>query len=53
MFARTSRLSIEVLWEEGESKTMANYVLAAVQSQKPRLRGQVKGPWQLVPSGNN
>ena len=27
---------------------MANYVLAAVQYRKPQLKGQLKGPWQLV-----
>ena len=39
---------IEFLWEEGDPKSMANYVLAAAQYRKPELKGALKGAWQLV-----
>lgn len=38
---------IEVLWEEGDPKSMANYALAAVHYRKPELKGALKGVWQL------
>ena len=39
---------VEFLWEEGDPKTMANYVMAAVQYRRPELRGRLKAAWQLV-----
>ena len=39
---------VEFLWEEGDPKTMANYVMAAVQYRRPELRRNLKGAWQLV-----
>lgn len=39
---------IEFLWEEGDPKTMANYVVAAVQYRRPELKGALKGAWQLA-----
>eukprot|EP00438_Fugacium_kawagutii_P006902 Skav221026 [mRNA] locus=scaffold576:100629:103533:- [translate_table: standard] len=39
---------IERLWEDGDTKTMASYTVAAVQYFQPRLKGQLKQPWKLL-----
>ena len=39
---------LEHLWEDGESRTMASYSLAAVQFHRPSLRGQLRQSWQLL-----
>eukprot|EP00438_Fugacium_kawagutii_P016522 Skav222460 [mRNA] locus=scaffold3319:167084:173482:+ [translate_table: standard] len=39
---------IERLWEDGDTKTMASYTVAAVQYFQPKLKGQLKQPWKLL-----
>eukprot|EP00438_Fugacium_kawagutii_P006301 Skav233309 [mRNA] locus=scaffold4193:93959:94747:+ [translate_table: standard] len=39
---------IQHLWEEGEAKTMASYVVAAVQFERPSLKGNLREAWQLL-----
>ena len=39
---------IEVLWEDGETKTKGNYVIAAVQFQRAALKGKLQRAWKLM-----
>ena len=38
---------LERLWEDGDTKTMASYSLAALQFHRPQLRGCLRQSWQL------
>ena len=39
---------IELLWEDGETKTKGNYAVAAVQFQKPSLKHHLHRSWKLL-----
>eukprot|EP00435_Cladocopium_sp_Y103_P045195 s780_g12.t3 len=39
---------IERLWEDGESKTLGSYALAAVQFFHPQAKGRLGQPWKLM-----
>jgi hypothetical protein len=39
---------VEVLWESGEAKSLANYTLAAIQHFKPQSKQHLPWSWKLV-----
>jgi hypothetical protein len=39
---------VEKLWEDGDTKTMASYTLAAVQFFRPQVKGQLTKAWKLL-----
>ena len=39
---------LEKLWEDGDTKTMASYTLAAVQYFRPQVKGQLTKAWKLL-----
>lgn len=39
---------LEFLWSEGEGRSTANNILAALQDRDPKLRGQLPGAWRLL-----
>ena len=39
---------IERLWEDGDTKSVASYALAALQFHQPTLKGQLRQSWRLL-----